>query len=270
MKRILFILVSAAVMLSSCNSYNRLLTTNNIDYKYEAAKAFYLKGEYAKATELLESIITLLKGSDKAEESLILLARSYYESGDYDTASQYFKVYYTNFPRGEFAEYARFYSGKSLFMDITEPELDQSGTYLAIGELQLFMEYFPLSSMRNEAQDMIVKMHDLLVEKDYLSAKLYYELGDFMAYKGNNYLACIITAQNALKDYPFTGLREELSMLILKARYKMAHHSVEEKKLERYRETIDEYYAFKTEFPSSKYLDEAEDFFKEAKKFVKD
>jgi outer membrane protein assembly factor BamD len=67
MKRILFILVSAAVMLSSCNSYNRLLTTNNIDYKYEAAKAFYLKGEYAKATELLESIITLLKGSDKAE-----------------------------------------------------------------------------------------------------------------------------------------------------------------------------------------------------------
>ena len=50
----------------------------------------------------------------------------------------------------------------------------------------------------------------------------------------------------------------------------MAHHSIEEKKLERYRETIDEYYAFKTEFPSSKYLDEAEDFFKEAKNFVKD
>ena len=155
-------------------------------------------------------------------------------------------------------------------MDITEPELDQSGTYLAIGELQLFMEYYPLSEMRHEAQDMIVKMHDLLVEKDYLSAKLYYDLGNFMAYKGNNYLACIITAQNALKDYPFTGLREELSILILRARYKMAHHSIEEKKLERYRETIDEYYAFKTEFPSSKYLDEAEDFFKEAKNFVKD
>lgn len=270
MKRILFILISAVVLLASCNSYNRLLSTNNVDYKYEAAKAFYLQGDYSKAAELLESIVTLLKGSDKAEESLILLARSYYESGDYDTASQYFKVYYTNFPRGEFAEYARFYSGKSLFMNITEPELDQSGTYLAIGELQLFMEYFPLSGMRGEAQDMIVRMHDLLVEKDYLSAKLYYELGDFMAYKGNNYLACIITAQNALKDYPFTGLREELSILILRARYKMAHHSVEEKKLERYRETIDEYYAFKNEFPSSKYLDEAEDFFKEARKFVKE
>ncbi|MBR4065345.1 MAG: outer membrane protein assembly factor BamD [Bacteroidaceae bacterium] len=270
MRRIIFILVSAVMLLASCNSYNRLLTTNNIDYKYEAAKAYFLEGNYARSAELLESIVTMLKGSDKAEESLIILAQCYYNSKDFDTASQYFKVYYTNYPRGEFAEYARFHSGKSLFMDITEPELDQSGTYLAISELQLFMEYFPLSELRSEAQDMIMEMHDLLVEKDYLSAKLYYNLGDFMAYRGNNYLACIITAQNALKDYPYTALREELSILILRARYKMAHHSVEEKKVERYRETIDEYYAFKTEFPSSEYLNEAEKFFEEAKEYVKD
>ncbi|MBR5813980.1 MAG: outer membrane protein assembly factor BamD [Bacteroidaceae bacterium] len=270
MKKTISILVLSIMVLASCDSFNKIMTTNNIDYKYEAAKAYYLKGEYVKASQLLESVVTLMKGSDKAEESLILLARCYYESEDYETASQYFKVYYTNFPRGEFAEYARFYSGKSLYMDITEPELDQSGTYLAITELQLFMEYFPLSPLRTEAQDMILAMHDLLVEKEFLSAKLYYELGDYMAYKGNNYLACIITAQNALKDYPYTKLREELSMLILRARYKMAHHSVEEKKLERYRETIDEYYAFKTEFPGSKYLNEAEHFFKEANDFIKE
>ena len=270
MKNSLYTLIAALLMLSSCDSYNKILTTSNIDYKYEAAKAYYLKGDYSKAAQLLEGMVTLLKGGDKAEESLILLAKCYYDSKDYDTASQYFKVYYTNYPRGEFAEYARFHSGKSLFMDITEPELDQSGTCRAISELQLFMEYFPLSKLRPEAQDMIVKMHDLLVEKDFLSAKLYYDLGDFMAYKGNNYLACIITAQNALKDYPYTGLREELSMLILRARYQMANKSIEEKKYERYRETIDEYYAFKTEFPDSKYLDEAEKFFKEAKEFVND
>ena len=269
MKNRIYILIAAVLMFCACDSYNKILTTGNVDYKYEAAKDFYLKGEYSKAAQLLEGMVTLLKGSDKAEESLILLAKCYYDSKDYDTASQYFKVYYTNYPRGEFAEYARFHSGKSLFMDITEPELDQSGTYLAISELQLFMEYFPLSPLRSEAQDMVVKMHDLLVEKDYLSAKLYYELGDFMAYRGNNYLACIITAQNALKDYPYTAMREELSILILRARYRMAHNSVEEKKYERYRETIDEYYAFKTEFADSKYLDEAEKYFKEATKFVK-
>ena len=268
MKNLSYILFAILFLCSSCDSYNKVLTTNNIDYKYEEAKACYLMGEYSKASQLLEGMVTLLKGGDKAEESLILLAKCYYDSKDFDTASQYFKVYYTNYPRGEFAEYARFHSGKSLYQTITEPELDQSGTILAINELQLFMDYFPLSSMRGEAQDMILEMHDLLVEKDYLSAKLYYDLGDFMAYRGNNYLACIITAQNALKDYPYTALREELSILILRAKYRMAHNSIEEKKLERYRDTIDEYYAFKTEFPDSPYLDEAEKFFVEANEFV--
>ena len=189
-------------------------------------------------------------------------------SKDFETASQYFKVYYSNYPRGEYAEYARFYSGKSLYEGITEPELDQTNTYTAISELQLFMEYFPYSDYRDDAQAMILRMHDLLVEKEYLSAKLYYELGDYMAYMGNNYQACIITAQNVMNDYPYTSFREDLSILVLRARYKMAFHSVEDKKLERFRDTIDEYYAFKTEFPESKYMKEADKYYKEATEFV--
>lgn len=270
MKKLTYILLLAAMVFASCDTFNKVYKSSDINYKYEAAKAYFLDGNYSKASQLLETMVTMLKGSDKAEESLILLARCYYNSKDYETASQYFKVYYTNYPRGEFAEYARFYSGKSLFEGITEPELDQTNTYSAISELQLFMEYFPYSDYRGEAQDMILRMHELLVEKEYLSAKLYYELGDYMAYMGNNYQACIITAQNVMNDYPYTSFREELSILVLRARYKMAFHSVENKKLERYRATIDEYYAFKTEFPESKYMKEADKYYKEATKFVND
>lgn len=270
MKRIALILLTVVVALASCDSYNKVLKSNNYDYRYEAAKEYYLRGDYVKASDLLEGMITMLKGGDKAEESLIMLAMCYYESEDYETASQYFKVYYSNYPRGEYAELARFHSGKALYMGITEPELDQSGTFIAISELQLFMEYYPTSSRCNEAQDMILEMHDIIVKKEYLSAKLYYDLGDYMAYMGNNYQACIVTAQNALKDYPYTKHKEELSILILRAKYKMAHNSVEEKKLERYRDTIDEYYAFKTEFPDSEYMKEADKYFKEAEKMVKD
>lgn len=268
MKKIAYILLLAVVALTSCDSYNKVFKTNDYDYRYETAKAYYLEGKYTQAAELLESMVTMLKGGDKAEESLILLARCYYESKDYETASQYFKLHYSNYPRGEYAEYSRFYSGKSLFMDTPEPELDQTNTYAAINELQLFMEYYPHSSYNGEAQDMIMKMHDVLVKKMYLSAKLYYDLGD-LAYIGNNYQACIVTAQNALEDYPYTTLREELSILILRAKYQMAHKSVESKKLERYRNTIDEYYAFKTEFPDSEYIKEADKYYKEAAKFVK-
>ena len=42
-------------------------------------------------------------------------------------------------------------------------------------------------------------------DRDYLAAKLYYDLGSYTGNStysttGNNYLSCIVTAQNALKD----------------------------------------------------------------------
>ena len=69
---------------------------------------------------------------------------------------------------------------------------------------------------------MIFELQDKLVEKEYLSAKLYYDLGSYSgnasySSTGNNYLAAIVTAQNVLKDYPYTKKREELSILILRA-----------------------------------------------------
>ena len=73
-----------------------------------------------------------------------------------------------------------------------------------------------------------------------------------------------------MKDYPYTKMREDLSILVLRAKYDMAKASVEEKKEERMRETIDEYYAFINEFPESKYKSEVERIFKDASKFVKD
>jgi hypothetical protein len=101
---------------------------------------------------------------------------------------------------------------------------------------------------------------------DTPSAKLYYDLGNYM---GNNYQACIITAQNALNDYPYTKLREDLSMLILRARFSMAKESVLEKMIDRYRDTVDEYYAFMNEFPESKYAKEAEKIYRDAQKALK-
>lgn len=65
-------------------------------------------------------------------------------------------------------------------------------------------------------------------------------------------------------------MREDISILILRARYDMAKASVDEKKEERMRDTIDEYYAFINEFPESKYLAEAEKMFKDASTYVKD
>ena len=267
MKKNILITLLAAILLSSCGEYNKLLKSTDYEYKYEAAKNYFAKGQYNRAATLLNELIAILKGTDKAEESLYMLGMSYYNQKDYQTAAQSFVQYYNVYPRGTFAELARFHAGKALYLDTPEPRLDQSGTYSAIQQLQMFMEYFPNSTKKQEAQDMIFALQDKLVLKELYSARLYYNLGNYL---GNNYESCVITAQNALKDYPYTDYREELSILVLRARHEMAIYSVEDKKMDRYRETIDEYYAFKNEFPESKYLKEAEKIFNESQKVIKD
>ena len=265
MKKNILITLLAALLLSSCGEYNKLLKSTDYEYKYEAAKNYFAKGQYSRAATLLNELIAILKGTNKAEESLYMLGMCYYNQRDYQTAAQTFIQYYNVYPRGIYTELARFHAGKALFLDTPEPRLDQSGTYTAIQQLQMFMEYFPQSSRKEEAQNMIFALQDKLVMKEYLAAKMYYNLGN---YRGNNYLSCVITAQNALKDYPYTNLREDLSILILRAKYEMAINSIDDKKPERYRETIDEYYAFKNEFPESKYLKDAERIFQESKKVL--
>ena len=185
---------------------------------------------------------------------------------DYSSASEYYQAYIRNYPKGRYIIEARFQVGHCYYLNAPDPRLDQSSTIKAIGEIQVFLEYYPYSKYGDEAYRMLYELHDRLVEKEYLAAKLYYDLGNYM---GNNYLSCIITAQNALNDYPYTKLREDLSMLILRARYSMAKESVQEKMMDRYRDTEDEYYAFKNEFPESKYMKEADKILRETEKALK-
>ncbi len=50
------------------------------------------------------------------------------------------------------------------------------------------------------------ELQEKLAYKELLAVRLYFNLGTYM---GNNYLSCVITAQNALKNYPYSKYREE-------------------------------------------------------------
>ena len=123
MKKNIIITLLAATVLSSCGEYNKLLKSTDYEYKYEAAKNYFAKGQYNRSATLLNELITILKGTDKAEESLYMLAMSYYNQKDYSTAAQSFITYFNTYPRGQFSELARFHAGKALYLDTPEPRL---------------------------------------------------------------------------------------------------------------------------------------------------
>ena len=83
MKKNVLITLLAALLLSSCGEYNKLLKSTDYEYKYEAAKNYFAKGQYSRAATLLNELIAILKGTDKAEESLYMLGMSYYNQKDY-------------------------------------------------------------------------------------------------------------------------------------------------------------------------------------------
>lgn len=260
--------------LTSCGEYNNVQKSTDYEYRYEVAKAAFVEGKYGTAASLLTDLLGVMKGTQNGEESLYMLAQAEFENRDYETASNYFKKYYQTYSKGIYVELARYYAALALYRQIPDVRLDQSNTWDAIKEFQNFIDYYPYSPLKESAQQRITEMQDVLVEKEYLAAKLYYDLGDYMnncAYGGSNYEACVVTAENALKDFPYatSERREALSLLILQSKYQLARKSVEEKRVERYRDTIDEYYSFVNDFPESRHIAEAKRIFKNAENQIR-
>ncbi|MCQ2223243.1 MAG: outer membrane protein assembly factor BamD [Bacteroidaceae bacterium] len=248
--------------LVSCGEYIAVQKSPDMEYRYEAAKSYFAEGKFEKSAALLTDILTYMKSTQNGEESLYMLALSEFNARDYETASTYFKKYFQSYPRGMFVEASRYYSALALYRQIPDVRLDQSGTESAIREFQSFVEMYPYSRHRQSAEACINEMQDVLVEKEYLAAKLYYDLGDYVnncAYGGSNYEACVVTAQNALKEFPFASneRREDLSVLVLRSKYQLAKKSVENKRIDRFRDAIDEYYSFINDYPESRYMNEA-------------
>lgn len=273
-KYCLLLTLLGVVLVSSCTRIAALQNSRDYEYKYEVAKSYLMEGKYGQASILFAEVLAVMKGTAYAEESLYLAAMSNFYNKDYDAASLYFRKYYQVYPRGLYVEYARYYCGLSLYNMTPDPRLDQQSTYEAIKEFQEFLDLYPYTSIKASTQDMIYSLQDKLVEKEYLSAKLYFDLGSYTMncgiYGGSNYEACVVTARNALNDFPYASpeRREELSIMILRSKFLLAEESVDYKRVDRYRDCIDEYYAFANDFPESKYLKEAEKMHVKSQDFV--
>ena len=128
--------------------------------------------------------------------------------------------------------------------------------------MQNFLDLYPKSERAETARNALFELQDKLTMKELQNANLYYNLG---MYLGNNYQSAVIVAQNALKLFPYSKYKEDFEMLILKSKYQMARQSVEEKKEERFRDVIDEYYSFINNYPDGPNRKEADNIYKIAK-----
>ena len=274
MKKSFLLSFCVALLFSSCaHEYNAVYKSTDPEYKYEFAKELFAKGKFGNAIPLLQELVTIQKGTENGQECLYLLAKAEYGMKDYEAASETFRKYYQSYPKGIYAEMAQFNIGQCLYESTPEPRLDQTPTIAAIQAYQDYLDLFPDGKMKEVAQNRMFELQDKLVKKEFLNAKLYYNLGSYFGNctsGGNNYEACIITAQNAINDYPYSKLREDFAILIMKSKYELAQMSIEQKKVQRFQDAEDECYGFINQYPDSKERKTAEAYIKKCKQYAKD
>jgi outer membrane protein assembly factor BamD len=261
MKKSFFYFIITVICFASCSQYEKLRKSTDYQLKYRKAFEYYEKGDYVRAGQLFDDIVPIYKGTNKADTVAYYQAMSYFNQRDYLNASLYFSAHYKNQRQSPFAEECEFLTGYCFYMQSPRPELDQAMTDAAVETFQTFLFRYPQSTYREESEQYMAEMKDKLVDKSYITAKLYYNL--------SQYKASIIALNNSLNDYPETKYREELMFLLLKSSYLLAENSVATKRRERYQATLDEYYSFIGEFPESSYVREAGQMYAKADRYMK-
>jgi outer membrane protein assembly factor BamD len=261
MKFRLYIALIVLLLASSCGEYQKLLKSSDFELKKQKVKEYYDATEYVKATELLAQILPRYRATEEAEELNWINVYSFYGMKDYYVAGTYFKTFINEFPFGKHAEEANFLAALCDYNIAPRPDLDQENTRNAIEGFKVFITRFPSSSKVDEAKKLIKVCEEKLVEKSYLSARLYYDM--------QQYKAAVLALNNSLKEYSDTKYREEMMYLKLTSLYLYADNSRVIRQKERFQATLDDYYSYMEEFPKSQYSKEVNSIFVKTNKYLK-
>ncbi len=236
------------------------VTFETFDYNFDRALKFYNNGQYLSAAKVLEELYPLSLGTPMADSLLFMFADCYYKNRDYEMAAFHFKDYARRYPRSERAELAYVMSVKAVYHISPYYALDQTETVYAIEELNTFITLYPNSQYMDECNEMLDILRNKLAKKDFEVVKLYFHT--------ENYKATQIAIKNFLKSHASSPYADEVSFLLVKNNFIFAKKSIEKKKMERYRDCMEAFQAFKINYPQSSFLKEAQKYAEDASKQI--
>ena len=247
------IIIISFCVLSACSEYNKILKGSDYNLKFEKAKEYYHNDQCYKSLPLLDELMSYFRMTNKGEEVYYYYAKNQYCMGDYYLAGYYYKRFVKNFPQSPLVEECAFNAAICMMRNSPEYYLDQSESYKAIDEFQLFMSRYPESFLVDSCNKLVKELRDRLEVKSFEKAKLYFKM--------EKYRSAAIAFKSTMSEFPDTKYKEEILFLSLKSNYLYAFNSVERKKIERFEETIKSYHNFVDSFENSRKLKEAENYY---------
>jgi len=248
------------VLLFSCKSqYEILLTSNDVDAKYQAAMNYFNNKKYAKAAQLFESMSVLTSGTSRDDTVQYYWGLSNYRHKDYYTAESNFAKFVENFPRSPFTPDAQFYRLDCMYRATYRYELDQNPTRACMLAITQYMRENPDDEAHLQACDAMMRdLQERLDRKDFEAGKQYYIMEDYKAAR--------VKLRNVLKDNANNQYREDILYYTAMSSYHYARLSVRDKQKERYLVFQDDYLNFIGEYPESKYRAQLDALYKKVQK----
>ena len=256
-KHILKLSILLIVLLNSCNEYQKILKSCDLDFKFDKAVELFQNEEYVKAFPLFDELLLLYRGTDKAEQIYYYYSISEYKKGNLLSAAYHLNNFANTYRTNIKAEECAYLSVYCYYLLSPKYSLDQINTYKALDEASIFLDTYPLSTYYNDCLDLQTKLKLKLDRKSFESAKLYYTT--------QNYKSAIHAFNFTLQENPNSSFIEEILFLQLKSYYFLAKNSVEEKKDKRIKDTIIAFNQFKNTYPNSQYLNESKLIHKQVK-----
>jgi outer membrane protein assembly factor BamD len=249
-RRILSAVLLVVVLSASCSKFNKVLKSTDYDYKLKMAQEYYDKKKYKQAQTLYEELFPIYKGTPQFEDLYYRYADCTFKQRDYVSAENLYNGFLDMFPNSGKAEEVEFMEAFSYYKQSPKPELDQTNTIKALGMMQTFINSHPGSEKNKQAQEIIDQCYKKLEIKELKTAELYFNVGQ--------YRAAAIAYTTLINNYPDSQKSDEYKLQIIKAYYKYASLSIQEKREERYLKVIGEVQDFQDRYPESKLLKEAE------------
>ncbi len=258
------IILIAGLTLGACKSKEEVTVTqdgNDLPYRkvakhddhlvqFQYAEKYYANGDYFKAQTLYEEVIPKEVTTDIGRTSYYKYADCHYLSKDFYLAGYYFKQFHKKYNFDPRAEEALFKSALCKVRLSPEYSLDQTDTEKAIDQLQLFLDKYPDTEHTDTCNKIIDKLTLKLDRKKFEVAML--------AYKTEQYKSATVLYDVCLEEFPQSVYKEQILFYKMKSYYNLAINSIEQKKMERFEETIKSYRTFVSAFPESLFIKDAE------------
>ncbi len=196
---ILLILISIGIMVSCAGK--KPVEKLSLEERYKRGQEFLENKKYYNAQQEFQIIVLSGSHTEWGDDAQYYLAESYFKNKEYILAIAEYERLTRKMKYSSYVEKCRWRICQAYVAESPNYYHDQSNTDKALQKLQEFIEEYPDSEYRSEANNTVKELRNKLAEKILESALLYIKL--------HAYDSAIVAYEDLLRQYYDTDLADD-------------------------------------------------------------